>query len=308
MIITVTLNSAIDKRGTVEHLDQGRVNRVINIVRTVGGKGINVSKKIKLLGGESIATGFTGGSGGVIIDRFFKENEIASDFVTVKGMTRTNLKIVERNGLVTEFNNPGPEILDEEMEQLVEKIDRYAEPENIFVFAGSVPENKEPELYTELIQRVVSKGCRVVFEGSEKTLKAGIAAKPSVIVTSRIALETLNKMEYHATEKDVVRMCTDIVESGIETIIVNLGSSGVLFVMRGEVIYSPRVAMDVYVDHGVTDAIVAGVAYTMANGNSKAKMIRRVMAMIAASCVPAGQKIDMENFQELMDAVEIIKK
>lgn len=305
MIITVTLNSAIDKRGEVETVEQGRVNRVTNIVRTVGGKGINVSKKVKILGGETIATGFTGGSGGVIINRFFEQSGIQNDMVTVSGMTRTNLKIVEKNGLVTEFNNPGPTIQEDEMAQLVEKIEKYAGPDNLFVFAGSAPDNYGPEIYGELIQRVKDKGSMVIFEGHTDTLVAGAAAKPNIVVTSRIALENINEMPYHADEKTVVRMCQQFLKGGVEQVIVPLGTAGILFVKESELIYCPRIHMDVYSEAGAYDSVAAAFAYGLQYDIPYEQTIRNAVALSAISSVKSIEEIQLEDVQSLAEKVEI---
>jgi 1-phosphofructokinase len=308
MIITVTLNSAIDKRGEVEILEQGRVNRVTNIVRTVGGKGINVSKKVKILGGETIATGFTGGSGGVIINRFFEQSGIQNDMVTVSGMTRTNLKIVEKNGLVTEFNNPGPTIKEEEMAQLIEKIEKYAESDHIFVFGGSQPENYGPEIYTELIQKVKEKGRYVIFEGNRRTLEAGAAAKPNVLITSRIALEQINKMDYHADEKDVVKMCQKYLKQGVEQVVVPMGTAGILFVKADELIFCPRIRMDVYSEAGAYDSIAAAFAYGKQNNWLYMDVLCNAVALSAVSSVKSVEEITLEDVESLVSKVDIQRR
>ncbi len=305
MIITVTLNSAIDKRGEVETLEQGRVNRVTNIVRTVGGKGINVSKKVKILGGETIATGFTGGSGGVIISRFFEQSGIQNDMVTVSGMTRTNLKIVEKNGLVTEFNNPGPTIREEEMAQLVEKIEKYASPDNLFVFAGSAPDNYGPEIYAKLIGIAKEKGSKVIFEGHRSTLVAGAAAKPHIVVTSRIALENINEMPYHADEKRVIQMCKQFLEEGVEQVIVPLGMAGILFVKEKELIFCPRIHMDIYSEAGAYDSVAAAFAHGLQYDLSYDQTIRNAVALSAISSVKDVEEIRLEDVQRLAETVEI---
>lgn len=308
MIITVTLNSAIDKRGEVESLEQGRVNRVTNIVRTVGGKGINVSKKVKILGGETIATGFTGGSGGVIINRFFEQSGIQNDMVTVSGMTRTNLKIVEKNGLVTEFNNPGPVIREEEMEQLADKIDQYAGPDNLFVFAGSAPDNYGPEVYAELIRKARDKGSRVIFEGHKDTLVAGAAAKSHIIITSRIALEMINEMPYHANQKDVIRMCQRFLKEGVEQVIVSLGTAGTLFVKESELIFCPRIHMDIYSETGAYDSLAAAFAYGLQYNIDYEEIIRTAVALSAVSSVKSIEEICLEDIKSLAERVEIQRK
>lgn len=110
MIITVTMNPAIDKTVEIGQLQAGGLNRISRVEYDAGGKGINVSKTICELGGESIATGFIGGNAGRTIEAVLKEKGISCDFVTVDGETRTNTKVFEASGAVTELNEPGPVI------------------------------------------------------------------------------------------------------------------------------------------------------------------------------------------------------
>ena len=98
MIVTVTMNPAIDKTVDITRLEKGDLNRIKRVEMDAGGKGVNVSKTIRALGGDSIATGFIGGNSGIIIKNVLSELGITTDFVMVEGETRTNLKVVEEKG------------------------------------------------------------------------------------------------------------------------------------------------------------------------------------------------------------------
>ena len=97
MIVTVTMNPAIDRTVEINELKHGGLNRIEKVEYDAGGKGINVSNTIHELGGESIATGFLGGSAGKIIESVLNEKNIKTDFVWVENETRTNTKIFEKN-------------------------------------------------------------------------------------------------------------------------------------------------------------------------------------------------------------------
>ncbi|MBE5983808.1 MAG: 1-phosphofructokinase, partial [Paenibacillaceae bacterium] len=122
MIVTVTMNPAIDKTVDIGKFERGDLNRINRVEIDAGGKGINVSKTIRELGGESIATGFVGGTSGTIIKQVLTDLGLRTDFVEVKGETRTNLKVVEETGEVTELNEPGPEVSKEQLEDLLNKL------------------------------------------------------------------------------------------------------------------------------------------------------------------------------------------
>ena len=101
MIVTVTFNPAVDKTVEIERLERGGLNRIKRIELDVGGKGINVSKTIRELGGESMAVGFLAGNTGRMIERALGEMGIRTDFIYVDGETRTNTKVIEADGTVT---------------------------------------------------------------------------------------------------------------------------------------------------------------------------------------------------------------
>ena len=110
MIVTVTMNPAIDKTVDIEALERGGLNRIQKVEYDAGGKGINVSKTIRELGGKSIAAGFLGGNAGRTIEAVLQEKGIPGDFIWVDGETRTNTKVFEKTGEVTELTEPGPHI------------------------------------------------------------------------------------------------------------------------------------------------------------------------------------------------------
>lgn len=108
MIVTVTMNPAIDKTVDIQRMEVGGLNRIQRVEMDAGGKGINVSKTIRALGGNSVATGFTGGNAGRIIEDVLKDQGITTDFVHVEGETRTNQKVVEKSGRLRSSMNRDP--------------------------------------------------------------------------------------------------------------------------------------------------------------------------------------------------------
>ena len=118
MIVTVTMNPAIDKTVEIGKLVCRGLNRIRKVEYDAGGKGINVSKTIHELGGCSVATGFLGGNNGQVISNVLKEKGIACDFVWVSGETRTNTKVVEDDGSLTELNEPGALITEKDIQEL----------------------------------------------------------------------------------------------------------------------------------------------------------------------------------------------
>ena len=163
MIITVCMNPAIDKTVEIDRLIPGGLNRIKKVEYDAGGKGINVSKTIHELGGTSIATGFLGGNAGKTIEAVLKEKGIPCDFVYVDGETRTNTKVFEITGVVTELNEPGAVISEEKLQELIRKLEGYANEETLFVFSGSIPKGVDKEIYGKLTELLHKKGATVLL-------------------------------------------------------------------------------------------------------------------------------------------------
>lgn len=131
----------MDKTAEIDRLCPRALNRLDGVVSDVGGKGINVSKTIAALGRQSVACGFLAGQTGQSIRQTLLDwpgGGIRPDFLTVPGETRTNLKLVEPGGELTELNERGPHISQESLDALTAKLEGYAAPGTLFVLAGSV--------------------------------------------------------------------------------------------------------------------------------------------------------------------------
>jgi 1-phosphofructokinase len=307
MIITVTMNPAIDKTVDLELLERGSVNRISNVIVDAGGKGINVSKAIKALGGESIATGFIGGSGGVLIEKVLGELGITADFVQIGQDIRTNLKVVEKNGFVTEFNEPGPAISDDEMNQLLNKLEGYANEDAIFVLAGSIPNGLDKSIYKTIIEKVKAKGAKVFLDASGDLFTNSLLAKPDIIKPNRHELEAYFNMDYRADEKELIHMGSELLEKGIETVAISLGQMGALFLTKDEKIKCPGLKVEAHSTVGAGDSMVAAITYGIDQKLNISDCIRLGIATSAGAVTTKGTKPPTrELVDELMKKVEIV--
>lgn len=134
MIITITLNAALDRTLRIEHpLVVGKLNRSTSTHLEPGGKGINVSRAVKALGGNSIALGFTAGTNGRFMKDMLTAADIHHDFVDVAGQMRVNTQIIDAQGCHTEVNEPGSKLDDADFLRLIDRIENYLDEGNIFV-------------------------------------------------------------------------------------------------------------------------------------------------------------------------------
>ena len=184
MIVTVTVNPAMDKTAEIDCLRPHALNRLAGVVSDVGGKGINVSKTIAALGRQSVACGFLAGQTGRSIEQTLGQwpgGGIRPDFLTVPGETRTNLKLVEPGGELTELNEQGPRLSPADLDALAQKLEGYAAPGTLFVLAGSVGPGVPPELYRDLTRRLKQRGAKVFVDADGPLFARALEAVPDII-------------------------------------------------------------------------------------------------------------------------------
>ena len=232
MIVTVTMNPAIDKTVEIDRLERGGLNRISHVEIDAGGKGINVSKAIHELGGQSIAVGFIAGSTGKMIRSVMDEWQIENDFIEVSGETRTNTKVFEKTGELTELNEPGPVVDEKDVQALFEKLESYANDDTLFVLAGSVPKGVKKDIYRELIKLVHGKGAKVLLDADGELFTNALDAVPDMIKPNKVELEQYASMDYITSEQGLLSVAEKLMEKGIDTVAVSMGKSGAMFLWK----------------------------------------------------------------------------
>src|SRR6516165_12423073 len=155
MIVTVTVNAAIDKSLSVPNFQPGRRHRTVEQRTMAGGKGVNIARTLKALGQPVIATGFAGGGTGTYIVEQLTAESILNDFVRIREESRTNTSVLDpTTGEQTEINERGPSVSEHEVELFREKLLYLARGAAIVVFAGSLPRGVEPDFYAQLVREL----------------------------------------------------------------------------------------------------------------------------------------------------------
>jgi 1-phosphofructokinase family hexose kinase len=182
MILTVTLNAAIDRTVAVPSFRQGRRHRAVEASTVAGGKGVNVARALKLLGRPVIATGLAGGPTGARLMERLAEESILTDFTWIAGESRTNLAVVDpTSGEQTEINERGPEVSPEELERFLEKLLYLARGARICVVAGSLPPSVPAPFCARMVGELSSLGVQTILDTEGEPLLAGLRASPSVV-------------------------------------------------------------------------------------------------------------------------------
>lgn len=295
------MNPAIDKTVEIDRLQAGGLNRIRKVEYDAGGKGINVSKTIRELGGESIATGFLGGNAGKTIENVLNEKNISNDFIWVDGETRTNTKVFEENGAVTELNEPGPAIGEKQLEKLMEKLKGYANEDTLFILAGSIPGGVDKNIYGDIIRMVHEKGAKVLLDADGELFRNGLTETPDIIKPNRVELEEYAGFDYRASWEELLKIAQSLMEQGIGTVAVSMGKSGAMMVRGDYQVKCPALSVKAHSTVGAGDAMVAALAYSWDHKLGDEDTVRLCMAASAGAVTTVGTK---PPSRELVDSLK----
>jgi tagatose 6-phosphate kinase len=232
LILTVTPNAAVDKTYHVEGFRLDVVNRPSQTYTVAGGKGINVARVYRTLGGRPLATGFLGGNQGRIVAEALYREGIPAAMVDVKGETRLCIAAIDpTTGTQTEINESGPEVSAEEIRKLFDRVIRLLSQEtfSFVVLSGSLPPSAPPTLYAELIDLARSRQTPVALDTSGEPLREGIKARPWMVKPNQTELETVLGRPL-SDRSEALLAAKELLENGIEMVVLTLGAAGALCV------------------------------------------------------------------------------
>ncbi|MFV0466046.1 MAG: 1-phosphofructokinase [Lachnospiraceae bacterium] len=308
MIVTVTMNPAIDKTVDIESFQYGGLNRITAVVQDPGGKGINVSKTIRELGGDSTATGFLAGKSGALIEQKLADLSIGTDFIYVEGETRTNEKVLDSSGNVTEFNEPGPVILQEDLDRLLDKLEGLADKDTLVVLAGSIPKGVKKDIYEVITNRVKAKGAKVFLDADGELFLRALEAKPDFIKPNRFELEQYFDFQGKASETDLIEMGQKLLDRGVGALAISLGSEGALFLSPGSTIKALGLKVTAHSTVGAGDAMVAAMAYGMNASLPLEECFKLGLATSAGAVTTVGTKPpSRELVDSLLEKVKLVR-
>jgi 1-phosphofructokinase family hexose kinase len=310
MIITVTLNAAIDRTLSVPNFRPGRRHRTVESTTMAGGKGVNIARTLKTLGQPVIATGFAGGATGTRIVEQLTEESILTDFVRIRAESRTNLSVVDpTTGEQTEVNERGAQITSREMELFHEKLLYLARGAEMVVFAGSLPPGVEPDAYASLIGELRKQGLMTVVDTDGEPLRLAVRAQPTVVSPNVLEAEELVGHEFNDDEDRVIAV-REMIELGAKEAIMTV-DDGCFAAFPGEnghtmvrVRVEPREPVATV---GSGDAFLAGFVAARYGGESMEECLRFGVACGAESTQRLGAGVvDPRGIDRLLGEVEVI--
>lgn len=288
MVITVTLNPAMDKTISIDNFSLGKVNRVSNLRYDIGGKGINVSKVLKNFEVSSKCTGFLGG---IWLNKFkeeFKVRDIDNNFVEISDDTRTNTKVVDyANNIFTDINEAGPVITEEDLMVFIDNYKKMCSSEDIVVLSGGVSPSIPKDIYKTLTKIAKEKGAFVVLDADGELLEQGIKAVPNIIKPNEHEFEMLLNKKLNSRE-ELIEAAKEVINKGIDEVLISLGEKGALYVTKEGNFYGKGLKVPVKSTVGAGDSVVAALIYSKLHNFSKSETLKFSIACGGAAVSTEG--------------------
>ena len=309
MILTVTLNAAIDKRYVVEGFRTGEVNRVKECTYVPGGKGLNVSKPASIYGAEVVATGFAGGGhAGAYIEDALKPFGIRSAFYHVDAESRSCINIWDEvNQVQTEFLEPGFTLTEEDFAGFEAKFRQLVQEAKVVAMSGSVPKGLDGTAYQRLVKIVKDAGIPVILDTSGKLLEMGIEAIPTIIKPNIDEIRMLTGKRCDDIS-EIIEAARAIHERGVKIVAVSLGADGSLAVGDDGIFRARVPKIDAVNTVGCGDSMIAGFALGLSKGLPLEETLRLASAISAAAAMreETGFFV-MEDMEKLLPQIEITR-
>ena len=305
MIYTVTLNPSIDYVIKLDNLKNGEVNRTKEEYVYPGGKGINVSLILKELGYESRALGFVSGFTGNYIKDVLKDKGLNEDFINIKnGFTRINVKV--KSSEETEINGQGPNISEEDLNKLYEKLDTLRE-NDVLVLAGSIPNTLDSSFYENIMKRLENKNIKIVVDATKNLLINVLKHKPFLIKPNNHELEELFNVKLETTD-EIITYARKLKDMGAKNVLISRGKDGALLITEnGEIFISNVAKGKVKNSVGAGDSMVAGFIAGYLNSKDYKEALKLGAASGGATAF-SNDLADKEHIYSLIDEINVERR
>ncbi len=233
MVITINFNPALDRTVFLDtSVTVGGINRASGSILEAGGRGINVSRAVKALGGESLAIGFAGGRNGRVLRDMLVTLDIQHAFVDVAGNTRVTTKIIDGNGEHTDFREPGFHIHEGDFLRLLERIELLADGDATFVIAGSMPPGCSTVNYNKVCRTIRKGGSRMIVDADATFMAEVLKYNPEFLRVTRPTLATLVGEACTTDIDQIAAQARKLVTMGAVGVMVTTPKEGVIFAHR----------------------------------------------------------------------------
>jgi 1-phosphofructokinase len=304
-ILTLTLNPALDLTVSLDTLQAGAVNRSLGLSSHAAGKGLNVAQVLADLGHKVTVSGFLGLANAAPFEALFARRGFVDAFVRVPGETRSNIKLAERDGRITDLNGPGPQVEASHQAELLEALEQIVAGHDAIVVAGSLPQGVSPAWFTSLLRRLQAFGLPLALDSSGAALRAGLAVAPWLIKPNEEELADACGVSPSCVA-DLQAAALRLRASGVEHVLLSRGAEGVFWFGPDIALQARPPQVAVLSTVGAGDSLLAATLHGLLAGWPAERTLRLATAIAAQAVTQLGFGIhDREQLARLEAGVTI---
>ena len=304
-ILTLTLNPALDLTVQLPRLEPGQVNRSDEMHTHAAGKGVNVAQVLADLGHQLTVSGFLGADNPQAFETLFARRGFVDAFIRVPGETRSNLKLAESDGRITDVNGPGPLVSVAAQQALLDRLDQIAPDHDAVVVAGSLPQGVSPAWLQALIERLKNLGLKVALDTSGEALRAALKAGPWLIKPNAEELAEVFDSQMVSVAAQAA-VASRLHAQGIEHVVISDGAQGVNWFSVGSAMHATPPKVSVASTVGAGDSLLAGMLHGLLSADTPEQTLRTATAIAAMAVTQIGFGIgDTAQLAQLEQGVRV---
>ncbi|MGX1172979.1 1-phosphofructokinase [Pseudomonas sp. R151218B TE3479] len=286
-ILTLTLNPALDLTVELARLEPGQVNRSDDMHTHAAGKGVNVAQVLADLGHTLTVSGFLGEDNAQVFETLFAQRGFVDAFIRVPGETRSNIKLAEQDGRITDLNGPGPVVDAAAQQALLARLEQIAPGHDVVVVAGSLPRGVSPQWLQALIVRLKTLGLNVALDTSGEALRVALAAGPWLIKPNTEELADALGCEV-VSEAAQAQAAQRLHAQGVEHVVISHGADGVNWFSVGAALHASPPKVSVASTVGAGDSLLAGMLHGLLSADTPEQTLRTATAIAAMAVTQIG--------------------
>lgn len=304
-ILTLTLNPALDLTVRLARLEPGEVNRSETLLTHAAGKGVNVAQVLADLGHQLTVGGFLGADNPQAFDALIARRGFSDAFIRVPGETRSNIKIAEQDGRVTDINAPGPQVSEQAQQALLNQITLIAPGHDAVVVAGSLPRGVSAQWLHDVLVQLKGLGLKVALDTSGEALRAGLRAGPWLVKPN--TEELADALDCPTDSLEQQRQAAQRLHAqGVEHVVVSHGADGVNWFSPTVALHATPPKVSVASTVGAGDSLLAGMLHGLLSGEGPEQTLRRATAIAAMAVTQIGFGIsDDAQLAHLQSGVDV---
>lgn len=302
--LCLTLNPAIDLTLTLNELQVGAVNRQQSAHSHAAGKGLNVAQVLRDLGHQVWVSGFLGKENATIFQNHFEKQGFVDNFVYVDGETRTNIKIAEANGRMTDVNGLGFSVSASDKETLFSQLPDLAEKMDYIVVSGSLPRDFSQDDFRQLLQLLMTHNPRVAVDTSGAALTTALTCRPYLVKPNTDELAESLGIRAETPAEQAALFQQSILSA--EHVVISMGEKGVNWLHGHQILHASVAPVEVKSTVGAGDTLLAGMLHGMASDYCERETLQMAAALAANAVSQIGFGVpSMARLEELKQGITV---